>query len=157
MSPAYQHVISMPMRVCLMMLAIWVGLAAMIKISAPEAFADALWRQGVFTADLQPIVAWAIPIIELLIAFLVLRDVTLLRLVARPALVLACTFAAFAGYAFVLVLSPPAKPAPCGCGFSQAPIASWSEPCIRNAAVAVALAMTARFFSAMDRSRCAAT
>jgi hypothetical protein len=63
----------------------------------------------------------------------------------RAALLLAAVFLAFALYAAWLTAHPPPKPAPCGCGFSNRPIApdEWSATTLRNAGIAATCALLA--------------
>lgn len=57
--------------------------------------------------------------------------------------VLTLSFGLLTLYSTALVVFPPPVPAPCGCGFAQGPVESWTLPAIRNLALTSLPVLTA--------------
>ena len=84
--------------------------------------------------------AWAIPLAELSAAAGTLWLLLSSRHIRRAAIPLLAAFGALTLYATVLSVSPPARPAGCGCGLSSTPINNWWPLAIRNGACTAVIA-----------------
>lgn len=93
-----------------------------------------LERQGLIGRVLQAQVA--APVIaagEVLLGVALIASATDRRTHRSGLAAAAGTFVIFSAYAIALTWVPPARPAPCGCGFSDEPVASWGLVAVRNA------------------------
>lgn len=130
-------------RAAVLLTAAAVMFAAFLKVDDIQEFRRILIAQRLIGENQSGLTAWVITGAELgigCVAFgLALQRP--LRLAAIAALMMALLFAAFAIYSAALVVFPPPKPVPCGCGFSPLPVSDWAGIAARNGAITTTCAI----------------
>ena len=126
--------------------ACWLLYAAIGKLESPSGFASLVEAHGLIPAALAPHIAWAVILLELLLATSALWWTLALNMPSRALYTLAGTFVVFASYAALLVYYPPPEPTGCGCaGSSAADLspADWRQLALRNSGVATGFVLVA--------------
>lgn len=128
---------------------ICIGLAALFllsgfaKIADTSGFVATVQAHGVVSASVANLVGIALPWLEVLVGVVALWSAANGSGHHRSILSATLLFGAFSAYAWFLVVTPPTKPAGCGCGFSRALVEDWSWIAWRNTAATVLLGVIA--------------
>lgn len=108
------------------------GLLALgcVNFFNPAVFQEALASHDLFSNALTSALVWVVPGLECVIGSgLVIAAIEASgnrsNLVDWAGVSAACILMSFSGYAFILSIVPPPKPASCGCGLSMKPVQNW--------------------------------
>lgn len=110
--------------------------SALIKVQTIDVFASDLKAHRLVPESWAFGGAWTVVVIEAVVGVVGIAAFGSTRRLRLALLLVGLVFLGFASYSSVLVVRPPPKPVPCGCGLSRKSVESWTPIAARNLALA---------------------